>query len=53
MTPIKKKFGVLAKWKLIMCRLGVKAARVALKIVKCYAKPIIEQKGIGKILKVY
>jgi len=48
MTPTKAKYGALAKWTLIMYRLGVKGAQQTLKIAKCCARLTIEQRAIGK-----
>jgi len=47
MMPTEARFGVLAKWKQTMYRLGLRAALLPPKIVKCCAKPTIEQKAIG------
>jgi hypothetical protein len=44
--PTKIKFGTSAIWMPIMYRLGVKEAKVILKIVRCYVKPTIGQKVI-------
>jgi hypothetical protein len=49
--PTKVRFGVLMKWTLTMFQHGVRAAKVTLKTAKCCAKPTIEQKVIGKMLK--
>jgi len=37
MTLIKVRFGILTKWTPIMFRLGARAEKAILRIVKCYA----------------
>src|SRR3989344_8120441 len=48
MTPIKPKYGVLARWMPIMWRHGVRVVQQIQIIAKCFAKPTIEQKAIGR-----
>ena len=48
MMPTRIKFGVLAKWKPITYRPGVRMVKAILRIAKCYVKPTIEQKEIDK-----
>jgi hypothetical protein len=51
-TPTRVKFGVLAKWTLIMFQLGARAVKVILKTAKCCVRLIIAQKVIVEQFKI-